>query len=99
MALRFTPEALLDLSEADQYLSGRSPQGLANVLASLKRTFANIESNIYYGRPLRGDSVRLAVEPRYDYLIPYYLKGGDIWILRVYHSRRPPLGYAAIELP
>ncbi len=99
MALRFTPEALIDISEVDKYLTDKSWQGLANVLASLKRTFSNIEKNFNYGRPAMRENVRVAAEPRYKYVIPYYVKGADVWILRVYHSRRAPLDFTMLELP
>lgn len=97
MALRFTPEALNDLNELDVYLSDKSPQGLRNVLAALKKAFQRIEGNVLLGRPTSRDGVRLAIEPAYQYVIPYYDDGADIWVLRVYHSRRAALDY--LDLP
>ncbi len=99
MAIQFTPGAFRDIGDIEDYLSDRSPEGLRNVLASLKRTFINIERNTNYGRPTPRVGVRIAVEPRYRYVIPYYVQGENVWILRVYHSRRVPLDPAAIELP
>lgn len=99
MALRFTPQAFNDLNELDAYLSDKSPQGLQNVLAALKKTFQIIEGNTSLGRPTSRHGVRVAIEPTYKYVIPYYDDGGDIWILRVYHSRRAPLDYLTLELP
>ena len=99
MALRFTREAFNDLNELDAYLSDKSPQGLRNVLTALKKTFQLIEGNAFLGRPTSRHGVRVAIEPTYKYVIPYYDDGADIWVLRVYHSRRAPLDYLALELP
>jgi plasmid stabilization system protein ParE len=99
VAIQFTPGAFRDIGDIEDYLSDRSPDGLRNVLASLKRTFLNIDRNANYGRPTQRTGVRIAIEPRYKYWIPYYVKGDTVWILRVYHSRRVPLDLAAIEIP
>ena len=99
MALRFTSEALNDLNELDVYLSDKSPQGLRNVLAALKKTFQLIGGNAFLGRPTSREGVRVSIEPTYKYVIPYYDDGSDLWILRVYHARRAPLDYLTLELP
>ena len=99
MALRFTPEAFNDLNELDAYLTDKSPKGLQNVLAALKRVFRLIEGNAFIGRPTSRDGIRVAIEPSYKYVIPYYDDGSDIWVLRVYHSRRAPLDYLTLETP
>lgn len=99
MALRFTPEAFNDLNELDAYLTDKSPKGLQNVLAALKRVFSLIEGNAFIGRPTSRDGIRVAIEPSYKYVIPYYDDGSDIWVLRVYHSRRAPLDYLTLETP
>jgi toxin ParE1/3/4 len=91
--------ALQDLSEIDAWLADRSPQGLRSVLAALKQTFLLIERNPGVGRASQRERVRTFVEPRYGYLLPYYLKGADIWILRVHHPKRAPLQFDEITLP
>jgi toxin ParE1/3/4 len=99
VSLRFTPEALQDLEDIDTWLSDRSPQGLRNVLGALKQAFLLIERNPGVGKPTRRERVRIFVEPRFRYLVPYYIKGEDVWILRVYHSRRSPLQLDETVLP
>ena len=99
MALRFTSEAFNDLNELDAYLADKSPQGLRNVLAALKKTFQLIQGSPSLGRPTSREGVRVAIEPTYKYVIPYYDDGSDLWILRVYHARRAPLDYLTLELP
>lgn len=99
MALRFTREAFQDLEDMDSYLSDRSPQGLRNVLDALKETFLLIERNPGIGKPTRRERVRTFVEARYRYLVPYYVKDEDVWILRVYHPKRSPLDVGEMRLP
>jgi plasmid stabilization system protein ParE len=99
MALRFTPEAFNDLNDLDAYLSDKSPKGLRNVLGALKKTFQLIEGNAFLGRPTSRYGVRVAIEPTYKYVIPYYDNGANIWVPRVYHSRRAPLDYLVLDLP
>lgn len=99
MALRFTPEAFSDLSHIDDYLSERSPQGLRHILVALKETFENLRDNPRMGRPTLRPDIRVTIEPAYKHIIPYYLDGGDVWILRVYHPRRAPLDYMKLNLP
>jgi toxin ParE1/3/4 len=99
MPLRFTKQAFQDLDALDTYLADKSPQGLANVLASLRTTFVMIESNPHSGRPTMRESIRVALEPRYKYVIPYWLDRADVWVLRVYHPRRAPLDVTALQPP
>lgn len=99
MVFRFTQQAMSDLNEIDAYLSDKSPQGLNNVILSLKATFEHIEAHPHLGRGTQSEHLRVAVEPRYKHVIPYWINGADIWVLRVYHSRRTPLDYSALSLP
>ncbi len=99
MALRFTAEAFKDLNELDAYLADKSPQGLRNVLAALKKTFQTIEGNHALGRPTSRAGVRIAIEPVYKYVIPYYDDATNLWILRIYHPRRAPFDPFTSELP
>jgi len=42
------------------------------------------------------DDVWERITPNYKYKIPYYLRGGTLYVLRVYHSSRMDLDYKAI---
>ena len=99
MALRFTAEAFNDLNELDAYLADKSPVGLRNVLGALKKTFQTIGDNHAVGRQTSRAGVRIAIEPGYKYVIPYYTDGTDLWILRIYHPRRVPFDPFTLELP
>ena len=99
MALRLTVPALRDLDELDLYLSDKSPQGLKNVLAAIKQQFLLIEAHPLIGRPALDERLRVVIEPKYGYQIPYVLLGRDLWILRVYNARRAPLDLSTLVLP
>ncbi len=99
MVLRFTGQAFNDLNDLDQYLADKSPQGLQNVLKSLRTSFDTILGNPFAGYATRTENIRVMVEPVYKYILPYYVDGSSIWILRVYHPRRAPLDYSALALP
>ena len=99
MALFLTEEAARDLAGIDAFLIDRSPRGLANVIASIKATLTAIETMPGIGRETGIPGVRVFVEARYGHVIPYVLKGGDIWILRFYDGRRPPLDPESLKLP
>jgi toxin ParE1/3/4 len=99
MVMRLTREAFRDLSDVDAYLADKSPQGLRNVIAALKKNLDLMESFPNSGKETDVEDIRISVEPRYGYIIPYYIKGDEIWILRVYHSRRIPLDYTSLKLP
>jgi toxin ParE1/3/4 len=99
MLLRLTPEALHDLSGLDAYLSDKSPLGLRNVIAAIKKNFELIELFPKSGKETDLINVRVSIEVRYGYIIPYYIKGDFIWILRVYHAKRAPIDYTNLTLP
>lgn len=99
MALFLTREAMRDLSEIDAFLADRSPPGLSRVIASIKSSLTAMETMPRIGRETAVSGVRVYVETRYGYIIPYLLKGDDVWVLRVYDSRRPPLDIDSLGAP
>jgi len=99
MKLVLTQEALSDLAGIDAHLFDRSPQGLVNVIESIKHTLDVIESMPRIGRKTQIDNLHIFYETKYNHIIPYYLKGDTIWVLRVYDSRRPPLDIESLRLP
>jgi toxin ParE1/3/4 len=99
MPVKFTAEAFADLNELDAYLAEKSPQGLRHVTAALKAVFLQIEAHPRIGRPTQDESLRVTVEPRYGFIIPYFLATDGIWIVRVYNARRAPLDFSTLKLP
>jgi toxin ParE1/3/4 len=99
LLLQFTPDALQDLDDLDKYLLDKSPQGLKNVIAAIKNTLLQIQQYPSSGRISQNGDIRIAIEPHYKFVLPYYVGTDTIWVLRVYNSRRSPIDYVSLELP
>lgn len=98
MKLVITPTATEDLEALARYLGPRSPGGLEKVLAAIQVRMVMLSDGLIGGREtFRGD-VREVVEPSYGYVIPYYIEGDRIYVLRIYSGRRRPLTPEDIEL-
>jgi toxin ParE1/3/4 len=97
--LVFTREAKRDLDELRAYLEPLSLDGLAHVVQSIELRVSAGLANPRIGRPTPREDVRELVESKYGFVIPYYLKGGTLYVLRVYNARRKPLDYDALTLP
>jgi toxin ParE1/3/4 len=97
--LVFTREAKRDLDELRAYLEPLSPKGLAHVVQSIELRVSAELANPRIGRPTPRQDVRELVESKFGFVIPYYLKGRTLYVLRVYNARRKPLDYDALTLP
>jgi toxin ParE1/3/4 len=95
MSLRiaFTAEAKADLDDLRMYLTPLSPQGLANVVRAIETRILLVADYPASGRQSPRDDVREAVEPKYGFLIPYYVKGDTLHVLRIYRGQRRPMDY------
>lgn len=99
MRLIFTVEAKRDLDELRAYLRPLSSKGLAKIVASLRSRIVAGMANPRIGRPTPRDNVRELVDPKYGFIIPYYVRGEVFFVLRVYQARRSPLAYEDLSLP
>ena len=97
MIIIFTKEAKADLDELREWLLPLSPAGLATVTAVLEAKIRLIAENPNIGRPTPRDDVREAVETKYGFLIPYWVKDDRLYVLRLYRSKRKPLDYNALR--
>ena len=97
MIIIFTKEAKADLYELRDWLAPLSPSGLANVTAALEHKIRLISDKPSSGRPTPRDNVREAIETKYGFLIPYWVKDDRLYILRIYRSKRKPLDYEALK--
>jgi len=93
LRIKFTKLAAEDFEALRVYLSKKSYVGLQSVLADIESTILSIPDNLLLGRPTPRDDVRERLTPKYKYLIPYYVRGDIVYILRVYHPKRKPLDY------
>jgi toxin ParE1/3/4 len=98
MRIEFTSPALRDLEDLRIYLAERSASGLANVLGDIESTVFDIPKSVARGRKTPRDDVWERVSNRYKFVIPYHVRGGVVYILRIYHPKREPLDYEALKL-
>ena len=90
MNLRFTPQALDDLTKIADYLKERSPSASARVRAAV---YAGLEQLLLFpslGRRQQTEGVRKLVTRRYSYLVYYTLDiaHDEIVVLNVKHPSR-----------
>ncbi len=99
MRLFFTQEAKRDLDNLRAYLQPLSASGLANVVASIEAKILTGMANPRIGRLTPRDGVRELVEPKYGFVIPYFIKGDNFFVLRIYQARQIPLDYENLDVP
>lgn len=97
MRIVLTREAKADLEDVRSYLLPLNPQGSRRVIEAIKRAIDLIGENPRAGHRTAVADVLEFVEPRYGYRLPYWLKGGRVHILRVYHGARKPLDYERLR--
>ena len=90
MNLRFTPQALDDVTEIADYLKERSPSAAVKVRAAI---YASLEQLLLFpslGRRQQTEGVRKLVTRRYSYLVYYTLDAAhdEIVVLNVKHPAR-----------
>ena len=93
----FHPEAVVDLDEIWDFISGDNPNAADRVIADILAALNNLVSLPKQGhkrpdltaRPLRFTLVR-------DYLIAYAPDEKPLWVVAVMHGRRSPRVMAAI---
>lgn len=96
MQLRFTRDALTDLEELKAWLNPRAPAANRSILSRLMSKIRMLRQHPDAGRRIDHSDIRVIVETRYGFAIPYRVKDDTIWILRVYSARRFPLDYQAL---
>lgn len=83
-----TQKALDDLEYIRGHLQERSPQGRRSVMSDIDAVFELLESGLIRGRNTPRDDVFEMVSVKYGYVIPYTVRGQDVFVLRVYDSRQ-----------
>ncbi len=89
MNLIWSPEALQDLRDIRAYISQDNPNADKAVVARIQVLVREqIPTNPKSGRPGRVPGTRELIVSGTPFVIPYQIKGADIFIYRVYHSSR-----------
>jgi plasmid stabilization system protein ParE len=71
---------------------------LANVTLALEAKIRLVSENPNIGRPTLRENIREAIETKYGFLIPYWVKDNRLYVLRVYRSKRKPLDYETLKI-
>ena len=90
MKVRFTGPARADLEAIRAYISEDSPRAADHVVSALVRRAEALADFPYTGRQTDEPEVRVAVLPRFRYLIFYRVAGDELHILHVRHTSQRP---------
>jgi toxin ParE1/3/4 len=89
MIIKWSNEALADLSSLRDYISADSPAAAQKLAMKIITSVEyNLPDNPHMGRPGRVNGTRELVIANTPYIVPYRVKAGVIQILRVYHGAR-----------
>lgn len=97
MRIVYLTPALDDLVNLRQYLGERSHSGLANVTADIVQTVEGIPGSVARGRKTPRNDIWEKVTAKYNFVIPYHIRGNTLYILRVYKTRRRGIDYKALQ--
>jgi toxin ParE1/3/4 len=91
MRIRWLRAALRNLDEEATYIAADDPVEARIVVERVLSAVALLKHQPALGRPGRVPGTRELVVLNTRYVVPYRVRGGDVEILRVFHtSRRPP---------
>ena len=90
MKLRFTSQALADISEIADVIRAENPQAAERVRDSILESLQNLTRFPKAGRPQSVEGVRKFVAGKYRYLVYYLVDdgAGEVVILTVQHPAR-----------
>lgn len=87
----WTSLAVDELEAIQEYLQARNPSAAQAVAADIMRTGDNLEMFPLRGRDVPGGRLREVVS-KFGYIIRYRVEGEKVYILRIRHGARRPLG-------
>lgn len=95
MNLRFTPQAIQDLSDIADYIRAENPMATARVRAAILESLQVLISFPHIGRRQSVEDVRKLITRRFGYLVYYRLDNAaaEIVVLAIRHPARAPLSY------
>ena len=88
MHVKWLKKALLDLDDAETYISQVSPSAAGEVVLKIIRTVSLLKAQPGLGRAGRVPGTKELVVPNTRYIVPYRVKEDSLQILRVYHTSR-----------
>ena len=88
MRVKWLRKAALNLEDAHYFLSQENPVVAQEFVREVYRVVGLLLTQPAMGRPGRVPGTRELIVQPYPFLIPYRVKGGEIHILRVFHTRQ-----------
>ena len=88
MKVVWLEEAAKDLREVGNYIAEENPSIAYRVLAKIKSAADLLQRNPEMGRLGRVGKTRELLVPGLPYILPYYIKNGEVRILAVMHTSR-----------
>jgi addiction module RelE/StbE family toxin len=89
--IKLSRSAERDLAELRTYIGADNPKAADMVAGRLVKTFLLLRDNPEIGRPSEITTIREWSVPDLPYVIPYKVRPGVLYILRIFHtSRRRP---------
>lgn len=88
MQVKWLRKAALNLYDAHEFLSKENPVVAQEFVLEVYRLVGLLSTQPAMGRPGRVPGTRELVVRPYPFLLPYRVLGGEIHILRVFHTRQ-----------
>ena len=81
-------ESIEDLKEIGRHIGKDNPNAAYRVLIKIKATGDSLQKNPQLGHPGRVNKTRELLIAGLPYILPYYIKKNQIWILAVMHTSK-----------
>jgi len=86
MQVRWTRKALENLDDAVDYIANDKPVAATNVASKIWNAAQRLTEQPGMGRPGRVQGTRELIIAGLPYILPYEIKEGTVYILRVMHA-------------
>ena len=88
MRVRWLRRALRNLDDEAAYIAGDDPEAAARIVVRIASNVERLNNHPASGRPGRVPGTRELVVTGTPYIIPYWVRGETVEILRVFHGAR-----------
>ncbi len=90
MRIRYTRQAISDISAIAAYIRARNPSAAADVETAFRSTIALLSDHPQIGGDRPDLDARALRIPRYPYTAYYRIEEEEIWIVHIRDDRRKP---------
>jgi addiction module RelE/StbE family toxin len=92
MTIRFSSRALADLEGIFEHVAGENRRAASALVTRIELVIAMLAEHPKAGRPTHPAGRRVLTVPRLPYRVFYRIIGDDVFILRIRHTSRRPIG-------